>query len=67
MSPPLHRKEEETVATLTLACRYNADGFDKTGCQDAETNLRKRRLLFAGFVARVGNERVPKRMLFGEV
>ena len=29
--------------------------------------MRKRRILFAGFVARVGEERLPQRVMFGEL
>ena len=28
--------------------------------------MRKRRILFAGFVARMGEERLPQRVMFGE-
>ena len=35
-----------------------ADALAKTGCQNIETTVRKHRILFAGFVARMGNERV---------
>ena len=44
-----------------------ADALAKTGCENVETTVRKRRILFAGFVARMGNERLPKRMMFGEL
>ena len=43
-----------------------ADAFVKTGCENVETTVRKRRILFAGFVARMGNERLPKRVMFGD-
>ena len=32
-----------------------------------EANLRKRRILFAGFVARMGDTRLPKCVMFGEM
>ena len=38
------------------------DALAKTGCENVETTRRKRRVLFAGFVARI-----PKRVMFGEV
>ena len=44
-----------------------ADALAKTGCENVETTVRKRRILFAGFVARMGNERLPKRVMFGEL
>ena len=43
------------------------DEFAKTGCENVETTARKRRILFAGFVARMDNERQLKRVMFGEV
>ena len=51
-----------------------ADALAKTGCENVETTVGKRRILFAGFVARMDNERLPKRnerlpkrVMFGEV
>ena len=38
------------------------DALAKTDCENVETTVRKRRILFAGFVARMGNERLPKRV-----
>lgn len=38
----------------------NADALAETGCENVETTVRKRRIIFAGFVARMGNERLPK-------
>ena len=43
----------------------HADALAKTGCENVETTVRKRRILFAGFVARTGNEILPKRVMFG--
>ena len=43
------------------------DTLAQTGCEDVETTERKRSILFAGFVARMNNERLPKRVMFGEV
>ena len=39
----------------------------KTGHEYVKTAVRKRWILFAGFVTRMGNERLPKRVMFGEV
>ena len=39
----------------------------KTGCEHVETTVRKRRIRFAGFVACMDNERLPKQMMFGEL
>ena len=44
-----------------------ADAFAKTGCENVETTARKRKTIFAGFVARMDNGRLPKRVMFGEV
>ena len=44
-----------------------ADALAKTGCQNIETTVRKHRILFAGFVARLDNERLSKQVMFGEV
>ena len=45
---------------------FDGDALAKTGCENVETTVRKRRILFAGFVAGVDNERLPKRVMFGE-
>lgn len=39
----------------------------KPGYENGETTVRTRAIHFAGFVARKGNERLPKRIMFGEV
>ena len=39
----------------------------KTGSESIEAVLRKRRILFAGFVARMEDTRLPKRVMFGEL
>ena len=43
------------------------DALARTVCENVETTVRKRRGLFAGFVARMGNERLPKRVMYGEL
>ena len=35
--------------------------------ESVETTVRKRRILFAGFVARMAEERLPRRVMFGEM
>ena len=45
----------------------SADALAKIGFENVETTVRKRRVLFARFVARMDNERLPKRVMFGEV
>ena len=44
-----------------------ADALANIGCENVETTVRKRRILFAGFVARKDDERLPKRVQFWEV
>ena len=44
-----------------------ADALAETGCENVGTTVRKRRILFAGFVARMGTERQPKRVMLGEL
>ena len=43
------------------------DTLLKTGSESIEATLRKRRILFAGFVARMENARLPKCVMFGEM
>ena len=44
-----------------------ADALAKTASESIEAIVRKRRILFAGFVARMGKERLPQRVMFGEL
>ena len=39
----------------------------RTDSESIETTVRSRRILFAGFVARMGEERLPRRVMFGEI
>ena len=39
----------------------------KTGSESIEATLRRRRILFAGFVARMEGTRLPKYVMFGEL
>ena len=43
------------------------DTLVKTGSESIEATLRRRRILFAGFVARVKDTRLPKCVMFGEM
>ena len=43
------------------------DTLVKTGSESIEATLRKRRILFAGFVARMEDTRLPKCVMFGEL
>lgn len=66
MYPPLHRMEEKTSRRLPRATY--ADALAETGRDSVETTVhRKRGVLFAGIVARMGSERIPKRVKLGEV
>ena len=56
------RKRKRDGHTLSYA-----DALAKTASESIETIVRKRRILFAGFVARMGEERLPQRVMFGEL
>ena len=43
------------------------DTLIKIGSQSTEVTLRRRRILFAGFVARMDNTRLPKCVMFGDL
>ena len=43
------------------------DTLVKTGSESIEATLRRRRILFAGFVTRMGDTRLPKCMMFVEM
>ena len=43
------------------------DTLIKTGSESIESTLRRRRILFAGFVARMEDMRLPKCVMFGEL
>ena len=44
-----------------------ADALDKTASESIEAIVGKQKILFAGFVARMGEERLPQRVMFGEL
>ena len=56
------RKRKRDDHTLSYA-----DALAKTASESIEAIVRKRRILFAGFVARMGEERLPQRVMFGEL
>ena len=56
------RKRKRDDHTLSYA-----DVLAKTASESIEAIVRKRRILFAGFVARMGEERLPQRVMFGEL
>ena len=43
------------------------DTLIKTGSESIDATLRMRRILFAGFVARMEDKRLPKCVMFGEL
>ena len=59
---PRWRKPKRDDHTLSYA-----DALAKTASESIEAIVRKRRILFAGFVARMGEERLPRRVMFGEL
>ena len=44
----------------------HADVLAQTDSESVEATVRKRRILFAGFVARIWEERLPQKVMFGE-
>ena len=56
------RKRKRDNHTLSYA-----DALARTASEIIEAIVRKRRILFAGFVTRMGKERLPKRVMFGEL
>ena len=56
------RKRKRDDHTLSYA-----DALTKTASESIEAIVRKRRILFAGFVGRMGEELLPQRMVFWEL
>ena len=56
------RKRKRDDHTLSYA-----DAFAKTASESIDTIVRKRRILFAGIVAHIGEERLPQRVIYGEL
>ena len=51
-----------------LLCHISyLDTLVKTGSENIEATLRRRRILFVGFVARMEDTRLPKCVMFGEM
>ena len=70
------RRVHHRFLTRCIGCRKHnradhsisyLDTLLKTGSESIEATLRKRRILFAGFVARMENARLPKCVMFGEM
>ena len=56
------RKRKRNDHTLSYA-----DALAKTASESIQAIVRKRRILFAGLVARMGEESLPQRVMFGEL
>ena len=56
------RKQKREDHTLSYA-----DALVKIDFLSIEATVRRRRTLFAGFVARMGEERLLRRVMFGEM
>ena len=54
-----NNRSDHTISSL--------DTLIKTGSESTEATLRRRRILFAGFVARIEDTRLPKCVIFGEL
>ena len=54
------RKREDHILSY-------ANALLRTDSERVETTVRRRRMLFAGFVARMGEEHLPRRVMFGEM
>ena len=56
------RKRKRDDHTLSYA-----DALAKTASESIEATVRKRRILFARFVAHIEEEHLPQRVMFGEL
>ena len=56
---PKRKRDDHTL--------LHADALAKTASESVEVIVRKRRILFAAFVTRVGEERLPQSVMFGEL
>ena len=54
------RKREDYILSY-------ANALLRRDSKSVETTVRRRRILFAGFVARMGDECLPRRVMFGEM
>ena len=56
------RKRKREDHTLSYA-----NALLSTDSESVETTVPRRGILFAGFVARIGEERLPRRVVFAEI
>ena len=54
------RKREDHI-------RSYANAFLREDSESVETTVRRRRILFAGFAGSMGEEHLPRRVMFGEM
>ena len=54
------RKREDHILSY-------ANALLRAYSESVETTIRRQRILFAGYVARMGEERLPRRVMFGEM
>ena len=60
--------EHENHQTLNLNVKYSyKDALQRIKCESIETTVRTRRLLWAGALLRMGDHRLPKRVMSGEL
>ena len=52
---------------LVDAAKLSLPGIYEEGRESIEATIRRRRILFAGFVARLEDTRLPKCVMFGEL
>ena len=63
-----HCQEKERGKTRQESCyRTRKDALHRTQCESIETTVRTRRLLWAGALLRLGDHRLPKRVMSGEL
>lgn len=55
---PKRKREDHFLSYANVLLRTDSEGVEATG--------RRRRILFVGFVARIGEERVRRKVVFGE-
>ena len=70
------RRAHHSFLTCCIGCRNNTradhpisylNTLIKTGSESIEAILRRKRILFAGFVAHMEDTRLPKCLIFGEL
>ena len=58
---------EYIVRSQSINQSINQDALHRTQCESIETTVRTRRLLWAGALLRMGDHRLPKRVMSGEL